>query len=159
MKNFKLASLIVALALTHSAFANEANMFTCVGSTAKKEKVELVYTSTSLTGQPTLALKIAGQQILPANSEQDEISVLSDEQTVSGTMVSASLNRRHIADAPDLTHTVLIPTVILDSSTNHVKFDSVLLSGYSGGFRHSPLVVQVLSSVVKLKCDASYAAF
>jgi hypothetical protein len=157
MKHNQLFTAIFAMALTQGAFAAEANLFECTGKTAKGERIQLGYTSSSFAGNPTMSLKIGRKQILPVG--QDEISALESAQSNVGNLVSSSVNRRHIADAPDLTYSVLLPDVMVDKMGETVEFKTILMSGYSGGFRRLPLAVQVLSQVDQLKCKASFVNF
>ena len=158
MKRFHLfITALFVIILAPGAFAEQANVFECKGLSAKREKIELSYSSSSVIGKPTLSLQIGKSQILPVTD--GETYLLTHNDTANGLMVSASLSDPRLADAPTMLYSVIIPTVHLNEVGQSLEFSTVLLSGYTGGYRRAPLALQVLTQVDTIKCVAKAVKF
>lgn len=160
MKLSQIFALVAVLSLSaHQAHALSANLFECEGDLQNVEgKVKLTYSSTSLTGKPTMSLKIANTQLLPIVREQSKTEILS-ESTAVGNLVTSVITFENIPDAPQKTYAVLIPNTVLTKMGDVVNFDTVLVSGSRGGYRRAPLAVQTVTSVQTLRCNASAVEF
>jgi hypothetical protein len=159
MKRFStLLTIASALSVLGAAHASEANVFDCVGQNGKGEAIQLKYTSSSFTGQPTFSLKVGDQNLVPVDEARAKITLTSDETAV-GNLVAAVIQRKDLADAPDTTYAVLVPNVLLNRMGEVVEFRTVLLSGYKGGFRKLPLVTEVLNQTDALTCQAREVNF
>jgi|GEM_PF-1384886 len=154
MKFFK---VIVALSAVFStnAMAAEANLFVCVN---KAKKIEIAYTTSSLDGKPTFSVTRGEDNLYPGSLEMNRVA-MEAQQTFMGKVVSGAVNRKHIADAPDRIYSVVIPHIIMNEETDAVKFKTVGIFGYSGGFRRTPLAVQVITETMTLNCTAQAVNF
>ncbi|HVJ65216.1 MAG TPA: hypothetical protein VM901_08175 [Bdellovibrionota bacterium] len=153
-----LLTLVGALGAAGHARASEANVFDCVGQNAKGEAIQLKYTSSSFTGQPTFSLKVGEESLVPVDEARAKLTLSSDETAV-GNLVAAVIQRKDLADAPDTTYAVLVPNVLLNRMGEVVEFRTVLLSGFKGGFRKLPLVTEVLNQTDALTCQAREVNF
>jgi hypothetical protein len=153
----KFSKVIVTLAALFSAnaMAAEANLFVCAN---KAKKIEIAYTTSSFDGKPTFSVTRGEENLYPGNLEQNRVA-MEAKQTFMGKVVSGAVNRKHIADAPDRIYSVVIPHIIMNEETEAVKFKTVGMFGFSGGFRRPPFAVQVITETVTLNCTAQAVNF
>ncbi len=150
----KKLSLAITLVTAPLAFAEQPNLFHCF---AKNDANYVVnYTTTSLTGKPTFSIQDGETNEVPGTG--DNLLSLSSDQTPMGNFATALVTRRHIADAPSLFYSLLIPGIGMEPETLF-SFDTILIKGYSGGFRPYPLAFQQVTEVVDMVCEAQIVDF
>jgi hypothetical protein len=154
MKNVIVAAVLAVAA--SSAFAAEANLFTCENAA---EKVQVGYSSTSFVGKPQLNITIDGRDVLLGDAARPNLVSLTSDETVLGELVSAVVTRQFIADAPSLVYSVVIPGIQLGQDATEAKFDTLLIQGSTGGFMALPAVYQRINKTTKLSCKAQAVLF
>ena len=144
----------ISATLSASAFAQEANIISCE---SKAKKISLIYSTTSLTGKPSISFHREGQQILPLTSRDVSLKLKSVD-TDMGKLVTATVSPKALADAPSYVYSFFMPEVILGDASEF-KFKTVMLTNTVGGYRQLPTALQAINEVIGLNCSASRAVF
>ena len=132
--------------------AAQPNLFNCKSANGQ---TRVRYTSTSVTGQPTLTVFKNGKEV---GAEANVSSHLRADQTAFGMLAALSVVHDLRADAPAEVYGLMIPGIELG---NHGKanFKTLMFEGNNGGYRALPAVYQDISQVTALDCTAAQVLF
>lgn len=148
----KFIAVAFAAMVSTAATAAQPSLFNCK---SEDGTLEVHYTTTSFTGQPTFSVTKNGQSL---TSGPNLLVNVQSSKTPLGQFVSAMVTRRFIADAPSLVYGVFIPGIELGHA-HEVNFSTIYLDGSNGGFLAQPAVYQRIKDAVKLECKAQFVLF
>ena len=146
-------AFVLALLVSGSAMAEvQPNKVNCSDVNDPQYKVSYETKSTTTLGK----LKVVdnGQQLVPENNAQYRVQMTLENTRVGRVVTAASIDRKMIADVPVLLYSLIVPNFVPRENLK-IPFNTILISGYSGGFRRPPFAVQVIKEVRNLACEAS----
>lgn len=143
---------ILVLLIAAPAMAAEPTLFECKSD---QDKLQVIYTSSSIVGNPTFKVVLDGREV---TADADTTVILTQEQTVLGMVVSASVHSKIIMDLPDTVYSLVVPRIELGNERT-LAFQALYLVSYSGGFLALPAVMQRIASTRSLDCIATRVQF